>query len=216
MRRGETIRWILFIIPLALASVVVWAGIQGYQRNSHGILLIDPNVLSFVEAVREADLIVVGRAVLVDETLLETTEDGWVRPVAVPSRHAVPYTDFRIEVADVVYAVPGWDSGKQVIVRTLGGSSIGSPDAINLQMLLQGNGKPHVFFLRRSPSPYDPDTWRLVDSVHLFPVEGEWVLPNPRGLEWRVDTIRSPIPLTELKRQVNEALGIPPGSLPGR
>ncbi len=207
MQRTRTTRWIwLPIIPLVLAGVVAWVGIESYQQNSRIHIFIEPEAKSLEEAIRAAELIVVGRSVMVGETLLESTEDGWTRPVTEPSRHTTPYTDFQIEIMDVVYAAPGVYSGEEaILLRTVGGASvIVEPDVDHREDLLRANGQPHVFFLSRSLSPYDPGTWRAIDSVHIFPFREGKIHPNTRSLRWNVDTIKSPITVEELKARVRK------------
>jgi len=211
MRKSGAIAWMFPIIPLVLAGTVVWVGLQGYRQsidNNEGRILmsIDPEVKSLDEAIRAAELIVVGRAVKVGETLLEATEDGWERPVSSPSGTDIPYTpytDFRIEVADVVYATPDWNPNEEILLRVLGGSSTRmEPDMDHREDLIRESGKLHVFFLRRSLSPYDPATWRPVDSIHIFPFRDGNIHPNLRSLRWDVATIKSPMTVEELKERV--------------
>jgi len=214
--RGAAIRWILLsTVPLMLAGAMIWNGIKSYRQNSRVLMFIEPEAKSFNEAVQAAGLIVIGRAVNVGETLLEATEDGWERPVlspVIPDVPYTPYTDFRIEVMEVIYAEPGWRASEEILLRILGGSTvIMEPDIDHREDLLRGNGKPHVFFLRRSLSPYDPGTWRAVDSVHIFPLREGKIHPNTRSLRWNVATIKSPITVEDLKDRVRKVwAGIPP------
>lgn len=195
-------RWIrshiLDVAAVLSLLAAIGVAVIGFRLQPRMGLHAEPSVLTLHQAVYMADLVVVGTPRENGTTRMAVTKDGWEKEALIPSPFDTPYTNFAIRVEEVLKAPAGFD-GQEITLRVLGDDSVAMESDANMLSEIV-DGARYIFFLK---SPHvDKKSWRLVDNVHILPVEGGKVQPNPRILKWNVDSIRTATDMAAFRKKV--------------
>ncbi len=194
-----------FVVLLILA---VLTALMGYRHQGIGHLFVEPEILTLTQAAQRASLIIVGTVRTVGTTRMMVTDDGWEKEAPFWSNRGLPYTNFRVEIEQVIKA-PYDFTAKTVLFRVLGTkATLHNIDETHLSDL--EDGYRYILFLTGPTGPYDTVAWRPVDNLHIFPVREGFVYPVRRAFLWQVDTLRVPVSLDTFKVQVERLMAPSP------